>query len=92
MVEQAQHGVAVARYILERAGRELVGQVLTVIARLKLGRPALALAGGMLRGALREAVVKQIGAAIASVTYVADPPLGAVVLARRLLATPPTAS
>ena len=52
----------------------------------------LALAGGMLRGALREAVVREIGAAIASVTYVADPLLGAVVLARRLLAAPPTAS
>jgi N-acetylglucosamine kinase-like BadF-type ATPase len=92
VVEQAQHGDTVARGILERAARELAGQVKTVIERLKLSRPPLALAGGMLRGALREAVVEQIGAAIASVTYVADPPLGAVVLARRLLATPPTAS
>jgi hypothetical protein len=46
----------------------------------------------MVRGALREAVVRQVGAAIASVTYVADPPLGAVVLARRLLAAPPQPS
>jgi N-acetylglucosamine kinase-like BadF-type ATPase len=92
VVEQAQHGDTIARDILERAARELAGQVLTVIERLKLSRPPLALAGGMLRGALREAVVREIGAAIASVTYVADPPLGAVVLARRLLATPPTAS
>jgi N-acetylglucosamine kinase-like BadF-type ATPase len=89
VVEQAQRGDTVARDILERAGRELAGQVSAVIERLKLSRPPLALAGGMLRGALREAVVKQIGAAISSVTYVADPPLGAVVLARRLLAAPP---
>jgi N-acetylglucosamine kinase-like BadF-type ATPase len=92
VVEQAQHGDAVARGILERAARELAGQVMTVIERLKLSRPPLALAGGMLRGALREAVVREIGAQIASVTYVADPPLGAVVLARRLLAAPPAAS
>jgi N-acetylglucosamine kinase-like BadF-type ATPase len=92
VVEQAQHGDAVARDILERAARELAQQVQTVIERLKLTRPPLALAGGMLRGALREAVVRQIGAAIASITYVSDPPLGAVVLARRLLATPPTVS
>jgi hypothetical protein len=44
-----------------------------------------------MRGALREAVVKQLGGAIASITYVADPPLGAVVLARRLLAAAPSA-
>jgi len=92
VLEQAQHGDTVARGILERAARELAGQVATVIERLKLSRPPLALAGGMLRGALREAVVREIGAAIASVTYVADPLLGAVVLARRLLAAPPTAS
>jgi N-acetylglucosamine kinase-like BadF-type ATPase len=92
VVHQAQHGDTVARGILERAARELAAQVATVIERLKLDRPPLALAGGMLRGALREAVVKQIGSTIASVTYVADPPLGAVVLARRLLAKPVTAS
>jgi hypothetical protein len=46
----------------------------------------------MLRGALREAVANQMGPAIASITYVSDPPLGAVVLARRLLATPPAVS
>lgn len=92
VAELAQGGDAVSRDILDRAARELADQVATVIERLKLTRPPLALAGGMLRGALREAVVKHIGSAIASVQYVADPPLGAVVLARRLLAAPPTAS
>jgi N-acetylglucosamine kinase-like BadF-type ATPase len=89
VLEQAQDGDAVARDILERAAGELAAQVQTVIERLKLTRPPLALAGGMLRGALREGVVRQVGSGIASVTYVSDPPLGAVVLARRLLATPP---
>jgi N-acetylglucosamine kinase-like BadF-type ATPase len=88
VLEQAQRGDAVALGILEWSARELARQVTTVIERLQLSRPALALAGGMLRGALREAVVREVGAAIASVTYVADPPLGAVVLARRLLAAP----
>jgi hypothetical protein len=37
-------------------------------------------------------VVKVIGDQVASATYVSDPPLGAVVLARRLLAAPPQAS
>ena len=92
VLEQAQHGDTVARGILEQAARALAQQVLTVIERLKLTRPPLALAGGMLRRALREAVVKQIGDAITSITYVADPPLGAVVLARRLLAAAPSAS
>lgn len=92
VLEQAHHGDAIAREILERAARELARQVETVIDRLKLSRPPLALAGGMLRGMLREAVVKEVGAAIASVAYVSDPPLGAVVLARRLLAAPPAAS
>jgi N-acetylglucosamine kinase-like BadF-type ATPase len=91
VLEQAQHGDTVARGILEQAARALAQQVQTVIERLKLTRPPLALSGGMLRGALREAVVKQIGGAIASITYVSDPPLGAVVLARRLLAAAPSA-
>jgi hypothetical protein len=59
------------------------------MGRLDLCRPPLAMAGGMLNGRLRNAVVKEIGQEIASVTYVSDPPLGAVVLARRLLKAPP---
>jgi N-acetylglucosamine kinase-like BadF-type ATPase len=92
VMEQAQRGDAVAKGILQKAAVELARQVTTVIERLKLSRPPLALAGGMLRGALREAVVREVGAAIVSVTYVADPPLGAVVLARRLLAAKPAVS
>jgi N-acetylglucosamine kinase-like BadF-type ATPase len=92
VLELAREGDTVARGILARAAQDLAGQVATVIERLDLSRPPLALAGGMLRGALREGVVQQVGAAVAAVTYVADPPLGAVVLARRLLAAPPTVS
>jgi N-acetylglucosamine kinase-like BadF-type ATPase len=88
VLDEAKRGDPSAQGILERAARELAAQVATVIQRLKLCHPPLALAGGMLRGALREGVVKEIGAQIASVTYVSDPPLGAVVLARRLLAAP----
>ena len=92
VLEQAERGEPVSRAILERAARELARQVETVMGRLDLGRPPLAMGGGMLSGPLRDAVVKQIGPEIASATYVADPPLGAVVLARRLLAAAPPAS
>jgi len=90
VLEQAQRGDAVAQEILDRAARELARQVETAMSRLRLERPPLALAGGMLNGRLRNAVVKAIGPAIGAATYVSDPPLGAVVLARRLLAGPPT--
>jgi len=64
----------------------------TVMSRLDLQRPPLAMGGGMLNGPLRDATVKAIRPGIASATYVSDPPLGAVVLARRLLVAPPAAS
>jgi N-acetylglucosamine kinase-like BadF-type ATPase len=91
VVDQAQRGEPVSKAILDRAARELARQVQTAMGRLELRRPPLAMGGGMLGGPLRDAVVKAIGPEIASATYVADPPLGAVVLARRLLVAPPAA-
>jgi N-acetylglucosamine kinase-like BadF-type ATPase len=92
VLHQAQQGEPVSTAILERAARELARQVETVMSRLDLQRPPLAMGGGMLNGPLRDATVKAIRPAIASATYVSDPPLGAVVLARRLLVAPPAAS
>jgi len=90
VLDQAERGQPVARAILQRAARELARQVETTIARLELRRPPLAMAGGIFNSSLREAVVKEVGDAVASATYVSDPPLGAVVLARRLLKAPPS--
>jgi hypothetical protein len=51
-----------------------------------LTKPPLALGGGlMLRGVLRKSVLAAVESELGPVTQVADPPLGAVVLARRLL-------
>ena len=88
VLDQAERGEPVARAILQRAARELARQVETTISRLQLERPPLAMAGGIFNSSLREAVVKEVGDAVASATYVTDPPLGAVVLARRLLSAP----
>lgn len=92
VLEQAERGEPVSHAILERSARELARQVETAMEQLDLRRPPLAMAGGMLNGPLRQAVVGQVRREIGSVTYVADPPLGAVVLARRLLQAPPAAS
>lgn len=81
-----------AAAIIEEAARELARHVDTVVARLALRRPPLALGGGLLRGRLRQAVLQAIQSEVSGVTYVADPPLGAVVLARRLVAAPPAPS
>jgi N-acetylglucosamine kinase-like BadF-type ATPase len=89
VLEQADQGDAAARVIFERAACELARQVEATIGRLGMARPPLALAGGMLNSPLRAAVVNEIGNQVASATYVSDPPLGAVVLARRLLSAPP---
>jgi N-acetylglucosamine kinase-like BadF-type ATPase len=81
----AGRGDAAAASIMSEAARELASQVRTVVRRLKLDRPPLALTGDVLRGALRNALQAEIGDAIGPVQFVADPSVGAVVLARRLL-------
>ena len=53
---------------------------------LRLTRPPVALGGGlMLRGALRKTMLAAVKSELGPITTVADPPLGAVVMARRLL-------
>jgi hypothetical protein len=55
------------------------------VKKLGVAKPPLALSGGLLRASLRHAVLAQVGDAVGPVTYVTDPPLGGLVLARRLL-------
>jgi hypothetical protein len=55
------------------------------VRKLDLARPPLALAGGMLRAHLRSMLTGVLDGEAAGATYVAEPVLGAVKLARRLL-------
>lgn len=85
VAELALRGDPAAAGVIAAAARELARHVDTAVERLHLIHPPLALGGGMLRGALREALLASVRSALGPVEQVADPPLGAVVLARRLL-------
>ena len=75
-----------AREVIAEAARELARHVDTIVRRLSLSRPPLAVGGGLLlRAGLRKAVLDAVQSELGPVSAVADPPLGAVVLARRLL-------
>jgi hypothetical protein len=56
-----------------------------VVRKLGVAKPPLALSGGLLRASLRQAVLAQVEGEVGPINYVADPPLGGIVLARRLL-------
>lgn len=77
-----------ARVILEAGGRELARHVDVVARKLDLSCPPLALAGGLLVASrvMREAILAAVTIEIGPATVVADPTLGAIALARRLLA------
>ena len=82
----AGRGDAAAALIVKEAARDLASQVEAVVRRLGLSRPPLALAGGLLRANLRNALQAELESEIGVVHYVVDPSQGAVVLARRVLA------
>ncbi len=81
----AVKGDAAARCVVDEAARELARHVDTVVRSLRLKRPPLAVAGGLLGGQLRAATLGAIKSEMGPVRYVADPSQGAVALARRLL-------
>jgi N-acetylglucosamine kinase-like BadF-type ATPase len=85
ILDLAARGDADARAIQDEATLELTRQVRTVIQKLGLSRPPLAMAGGMLRASLRHAVLESLGGEVGAVNYITEPALGAVILARRLL-------
>jgi N-acetylglucosamine kinase-like BadF-type ATPase len=91
VVELGASGDATARGLVEEVARELALQVDTVIRRLQLSRPPLALAGQLLRGGIRPGVLGAIRSPVGTVTYVGDPCQGALALARRLLNAPSVA-
>jgi N-acetylglucosamine kinase-like BadF-type ATPase len=76
----------VATEVITEAAHELARHIDTVVRILRLTKPPIALGGGlMLRAVLRKAVLAAVQSELGPVAQVADPPLGAVVLARRLL-------
>jgi N-acetylglucosamine kinase-like BadF-type ATPase len=84
VLDLASRGDAAAKGVVEGAAHDLARHVETVVKTLKMVHPPLALGGGLLRGQLRHALVAAVGET-GPVQYVADPSVGAVVLARRLL-------
>jgi N-acetylglucosamine kinase-like BadF-type ATPase len=79
-----------AKEVVAEAARELALHVETVVRQLRLKKPPVALGGGlMMRSALRRALVDALKTEIGPVNQVVDPPLGAVVLAKRLHASGP---
>ncbi|HEX6737707.1 MAG TPA: BadF/BadG/BcrA/BcrD ATPase family protein, partial [Vicinamibacteria bacterium] len=86
VLDLAAQGDPSARAIIDEAALELARHVDAAARQLGLTRPPLALAGGLLRPPLRQAVLAAVRSELGPVDYVTDPPLGAVVLARRLLA------
>ena len=83
----AEEGDRPARALLEGAGTALARHVDTVARRLGLECPPLALGGGLLRtsAVLRDATLGAIRVAVGAVGVVADPALGAIAIARRLV-------
>jgi N-acetylglucosamine kinase-like BadF-type ATPase len=86
VVDLAGRNDAAAMDEVAEDGRELALQIDTIVRLLRLTRQPVALGGGlMLRGALRKTMLGAVKSELGAVATVADPPLGAVVLARRLL-------
>lgn len=86
LMDLAAAGDADATRIVEEAARDLAHQVNTAIRRLGLKSPPLALTGGVLRRvAFKQALLGFITEDLGPVAMVAQPYLGAVTIARRLL-------
>jgi N-acetylglucosamine kinase-like BadF-type ATPase len=86
VVDLAGRNDPAALEVVGEAARELAIHIDTIVRILRLTKPPLALSGGlMLRGALRKTMLAAVKSELGAIATVADPPLGAVVLARRLL-------
>jgi N-acetylglucosamine kinase-like BadF-type ATPase len=93
VIDLAGRNDAAALEVVAEAGGELALHIDTIVRILRLTRPPVALGGGlMLRGALRKTMLAAVKSELGPIAQVADPPLGAVVLARRLLKEAPRPS
>jgi len=86
VLDLADHGDATAAAIRGEAVAHLAGHLATALRLLGLTRPPLALAGGLMRGSVRRLLLSEVEERFGEVAYVAEPSIGGVVLARRLLA------
>jgi N-acetylmuramic acid 6-phosphate etherase len=85
VLDAAAGGDPAARAILEQGASDLAAQVDATARKLGRPHPPLALAGSLLRGDLRRALVAAITTEVGPVAHVPDPCRGAVTLAQRLM-------
>lgn len=83
--ELAGRGDPDARAIVDRAAQALAAHVDTVVHKLKLTRPPLALAGSSMRATLKRGLLASLSVEVGPVTIVQDPAQAAVVIAQREL-------
>jgi N-acetylglucosamine kinase-like BadF-type ATPase len=93
VLDLAGRGDPFARDIVERSAQILAIEIETVVRKLKLTAPPIALAGATMRITLKKAVLEKINIPIGPVVVVADAARGAVTTAKRMLtASSPAAS
>jgi N-acetylglucosamine kinase-like BadF-type ATPase len=87
----AAAGDAAARELVHEAAGALARHVDAVVRKLDLRRPPVALGGGLLSGSaeLREGLRSRLESDVGPVSLVTDPTDGALLIARRLMASPP---
>src|SRR5205823_6498761 len=82
VVDLAVRNDPVARDIVERSARLRAVEIETVVRKLKLVAPPIALAGATMRVTLKKALLEKISIPIGPVVVVADAARGAVATAR----------
>ena len=88
VIDLVAKGDPAARRLVEDAAAQLARQVETVIRKLALRHPPLALGGTLVRGDMKRALLAAITTEIGPVAHVPDPCRGAVTFALRLLHPP----
>lgn len=88
IIDLAGRNEQVAREILDHAATALALHVDTVIQKLGLKEPPLALGGSMMRVVVKKMLLERIQNPIGPVSVVNDPVHGALATARRLLQSP----
>jgi N-acetylglucosamine kinase-like BadF-type ATPase len=86
--ELATRGDSDARVLIERAGKALAVHVDTVVRKLGLKEPPLALGGAALRGNLRKTLLSSFSVPMGPVSVVQDPAVAAVTMAQRMMKMP----
>jgi N-acetylmuramic acid 6-phosphate etherase len=86
VLDLAEAGDAHAAELVQHAGADLAHMLTVAVRKLGLDAPPVALAGGLLAtSGLQAALLSQVSVPLGSITYVDQPVLGAIALARGLL-------